>query len=82
MIFNYVLDKNTFISGGPINNGGNVLKWLFQTFLNNKNPSETDYDAFFKNIETIPAGCGACYSCPIYLGNERPCGMKKLRVFL
>jgi len=22
--FNYVLDRRTFISGGPINNGGNV----------------------------------------------------------
>lgn len=70
MIFNYVLDKNTFVSGGPINNGGNVLKWLFQIFLNNNNPSETDYEVFFKTIETVPVGCGGLLFLP-YLHGER-----------
>lgn len=72
MIFNYVLDRNTFISGGPINNGGNVLKWLFQTFLNNKDPSETDYDVFFKTIETIPAGCQGLLFLPYLYGERAP----------
>ena len=72
MIFNYVLDKNTFISGGPINNGGNVLKWLFQTFLNNNNPSETDYEVFFKIIETIPAGCQGLLFLPYLYGERAP----------
>jgi len=72
MIFNYVLDKNTFISGGPINNGGNVLKWLFQIFLNNDNPSETDYEVFFKIIETIPAGCGGLLFLPYVYGERAP----------
>ncbi|MEP6948506.1 MAG: gluconokinase [Ginsengibacter sp.] len=72
MIFNYVLDKGTFISGGPINNGGNVLKWLFQTFLNNKNPSETDYDTFFKSIEAIPPGCQGLLFLPYLYGERAP----------
>jgi gluconokinase len=72
MIFNYVLDRKTFISGGPINNGGNVLKWLFQTFLNNKNPSESDYDVFFKNIETIPPGCQGLLFLPYVFGERAP----------
>ena len=72
MIFNYVLDDTTFISGGPINNGGNVLKWLFRTFLNNTNPSKDDYADFFKNIETIPAGCQGLLFLPYLYGERAP----------
>ena len=72
MIFNYVLDEKTFISGGPVNNGGNVLKWLFKTFLNNADPSENDYADFFKNIETIPAGCQGLIFLPYLYGERAP----------
>jgi gluconokinase len=72
MIFNYVLDEKTFISGGPINNGGNVLKWLFKTFLNNADPSENDYADFFKNIETIPDGCQGLIFLPYLYGERAP----------
>jgi gluconokinase len=72
MIFNYVLDHKTFICGGPVNNGGNVLKWVFHTFLNNKNPSENDYDVFFKIIETIPAGCQGLLFLPYLYGERAP----------
>ena len=72
MIFNYVLDDKTFISGGPINNGGIVLKWLFKTFLNNADPSEKDYNYFFKNIETIPAGCQGLLFIPYLYGERSP----------
>ncbi len=72
MIFNYVLDKKTFISGGPVNNGGNVLKWLFKTFLNNPSPSETDYNNFFQIIEAIPAGCDGLLFLPYLYGERAP----------
>jgi gluconokinase len=72
MTFNYVLDESTFISGGPINNGGNVLKWLFKTFLNNGSPSEKEYNDFFKNIKTIPAGCQGLLFLPYLYGERAP----------
>ncbi len=72
MIFNYVLDKKTFVCGGPINNGGNVLKWLFKTFLQIEKPSETDYESFFKNIETVPAGCKGLLFLPYIYGERAP----------
>ncbi|MEO5649498.1 MAG: gluconokinase [Ginsengibacter sp.] len=72
MVFNYVLDDATFISGGPINNGGNVFKWLFKTFLNNANPSEKDYNDFFKNIETIPAASQGLLFLPYLYGERAP----------
>ncbi len=70
MIFNYVLDDKTFICGGPTNNGGNVVAWLFKTFLKNLKPSEEDYKNFFKDIETIPAGSEGLLFLP-YLDGER-----------
>ena len=72
MIFNYVLDKKTFISGGPINNGGNVMKWLFKTFLNNDAPSQNDYKNVFKSIESISAGCEGLVFLPYLYGERAP----------
>ena len=39
MTFNYLLTKDLFISGGPINNGGVVLKWYIEVFLQKKTES-------------------------------------------
>ena len=72
MIFNYILDDNTFISGGPVNNGGNVLSWLFDTFLNNSSPSEEDYDVFFESIANIPAGSNGLIFLPYLTGERAP----------
>lgn len=72
MIFNYVLDKNIFISGGPINNGGIVIKWLFKTFLKNNHPEEEDYHKFFKDISAIPAGSEGLIFLPYLYGERAP----------
>ena len=72
MIFNYLLDDTTFIIGGPINNGGNVLKWMFKTFLLNSNPSEEDYTNIFSAIEKIPAGCNGLIFLPYIYGERAP----------
>ena len=72
MIFNYVLDDKTFISGGPINNGGNVMRWLFKTFFKNDAPSENDYQNVFKTIEAIPAGCEGLLFLPYIYGERAP----------
>jgi gluconokinase len=72
MIFNYVLDSKTFISGGPINNGGNVMKWLFATFLKNNSPSDKDYNKVFTSIEAIPAGSEGLLFLPYLYGERAP----------
>ena len=72
MIFNYVLDEKIFISGGPVNNGGNVLKWMFKTFLNNLLPSPADYQNIFKQIATIPAGSQGLLFLPYLFGERAP----------
>ncbi len=72
MVFNYILDDKTFICGGPTNNGGNVVPWLFNTFLKNNKPSEKDYTSFFKSLETIPAGCEGLLFLPYLKGERAP----------
>lgn len=72
MTFNYVLDKQTFICGGPVNNGGNIMDWLFETFLKNMDPSDKDFENFFKIIETIPAGSKGLLFLPYLYGERAP----------
>lgn len=72
MIFNYVLDDSTFISGGPVNNGGNVLKWMFKTFAKNSSPSDKDYKNIFNEIKKIPAGSEGLIFLPYLYGERAP----------
>ena len=72
MLFNYILDDDIYISGGPINNGGIVLKWLLKTFRNINDPETKDYDQLFKMIENIPAGSEGLVFLPYLLGERGP----------
>ena len=72
MSFNYLLDEKTFICGGPVNNGGNVVDWLFEAILNNANPTDEDYKNLFKHIDTIPAGSKGLIFLPYLFGERAP----------
>jgi gluconokinase len=70
MSFNYLLDEDTFICGGPINNGGSVVQWLLKNFLSREPVKEEDYRELFEMIETVPAGCKGLLFLP-YINGER-----------
>jgi gluconokinase len=72
MSFNYLLDEKTFICGGPVNNGGNVVEWLFEAILNNTKPSDEDYKNLFKIIDTVPAGSKGLIFLPYLFGERAP----------
>ena len=72
MIFNYVMDENTFICGGPVNNGGNIVQWLFKSFLDISNPSEKDYHDLFTEIASVPAGSDGLIFLPYLYGERAP----------
>jgi len=72
MSFNYLLDEKTFICGGPVNNGGNVVDWLFEAILNNPKPSEKDFENLFKRIETVPPGSEGLIFLPYLFGERAP----------
>jgi gluconokinase len=70
MIFNYILEKDIFISGGPVNNGGNIVQWLIRDFLNRNISEEKAYLDLFGRAEKIVSGCGGLVFLP-YLHGER-----------
>jgi len=71
MTFSYILDKETFICGGPINNGGVALQWWLKNMAGPE-PTEQDYDQLFKEIAAIPAGSNGLIFLPYLTGERAP----------
>ena len=80
MIFNYLLNSNSFICGGPINNGGSAVKWLLKSVFGKKELTESTYKQLFESISTIKAGSDGLLFLPYLTGeraplwNEESCG--------
>ncbi len=72
MPFNYRLDENTFVTGGPINNGGIALKWYVESFLKKKLQTPEDYEEILKATESISPGCNGLIFLPYLLGERAP----------
>ena len=72
MTFNYILTKDLFISGGPINNGGVVLKWYIEVFLQKKLNSSGEFDAFLDEMKNIKPGADGLIFMPYLLGERAP----------
>ena len=71
MTFSYVLDKDTYICGGPINNGGIALEW----WLKNNSSSELadeEYDYLIDQTAQIPAGSDGLIFLPYLTGERAP----------
>jgi gluconokinase len=71
MTFNYRLNKHTFISGGPTNNGGVVLKWYAESFLKKKLQSAEDYSHLLGTIAANPERTDLLF-LPYILGERAP----------
>lgn len=72
MTFNYRLDESTFISGGPINNGGVALRWYLSSFLKKDIADAAIYDEVIGEIDTIKAGSDGLIFLPYILGERAP----------
>ncbi|MDB5112295.1 MAG: gluconokinase, partial [Mucilaginibacter sp.] len=72
MLFNYLLDEKTFVSGGAVNNGGIAVDWLLQKFLNKPQITANDYELLFKTIELVPAGSNGLLFLPYLYGERAP----------
>jgi gluconokinase len=68
MTFNYLLNKNTFVSGGAINNGGIAVDWLLKNFLDDPG----GYQKLFDTIATMPAGSDGLIFLPYLYGERAP----------
>lgn len=72
MIFNYLLDEQTFVCGGAVNNGGIAVNWLLKNFLKKENVGSADYNALFDEIATVPAGSEGLIFLPYLYGERAP----------
>lgn len=70
MTFSYILDEQTYICGGPVNNGGIALQWLLKNVLGKTELLAADYKALFEKIKTSEAGSKGLLFLP-YLSGER-----------
>lgn len=71
MTFSYILDKETFICGGPINNGGVALQWWLKN-VTRPEPTEDDYEQLFKQIASVQAGSDGLIFLPYLTGERAP----------
>lgn len=71
MPFSYILDRETFICGGPINNGGIALQWWLKNITQGK-PTEDSYDELFKQVGEVPAGSEGLIFLPYLTGERAP----------
>jgi gluconokinase len=72
MIFNYLLDEQTYVCGGAVNNGGIVVNWLLKNFLQKDNITAADYDALFNEIASVPTGSNGLIFLPYLYGERAP----------
>jgi gluconokinase len=72
MTFNYYLDEETFISGGPSNNGGAALKWFIENFSGRQVATAKDFDEVLKMLSNTEAGADGLLFLPYLLGERAP----------
>ncbi|MDB5132245.1 MAG: gluconokinase [Mucilaginibacter sp.] len=70
MTFSYILDKQTFICGGPINNGGIAMRWWLKNM--NQGTTDDDFTQLFEQIASIPPGSEGLLFLPYLTGERAP----------
>jgi gluconokinase len=72
MTFNYLLDENTFICGGPTNNGGVVLKWFAKYLLQKNVETPEDFGLLLSGLSQIEPGSSGLLFLPYVFGERAP----------
>lgn len=70
--FSYILTDRLFVCGGPINNGGVLLKWYAENFLHRSGPAAADFNAFLLEAAQSPAGAEGLIFLPYIYGERAP----------
>ncbi|RQO68019.1 gluconokinase [Pedobacter sp. KBW06] len=72
MTFSYLLDEDTYICGGPVNNGGIALQWFLKSTLGKDELSTADYTLFFEKVKAATAGSKGLIFLPYLTGERAP----------
>ncbi|AEJ24032.1 gluconokinase [Weissella koreensis] len=73
--FTYALDKDHWVVGGPVNNGGDVFRWVRNNLFDSEKSTASllnmdSYDLITEIASQVPAGANGLLFHP-YLGGER-----------
>jgi len=76
-LFSYILTPNQFIVGGPVNNGGLVLRWYRDTFGTTEKAAAlakelNAYDLLLQGAANVPPGADGLLFLPYLLGERAP----------
>ncbi|MGN7720409.1 gluconokinase [Chitinophaga sp. 22620] len=73
-LFNYILDDQYYVSGGPSNNGGIAFEWFASQFgeLENGYDTESSVRNLFLQAERVTAGAEGLIFLPYLLGERAP----------
>jgi len=73
-LFNYVLTKDYYVSGGPTNNGGVVFEWFTKEFGSFRRAFDLDssMEDLIQEAAKIPAGSDGLLFLPYLLGERAP----------
>lgn len=76
-LFNYILSSTQYVVGGPVNNGGIILRWFRDTFapdlkLEARQQGIDAYDLILKEAAAVPAGAAGLLFLPYLLGERAP----------
>lgn len=72
MTFSYRLDKDIFINGGPVNNGGVALKWHLKNLFRKTALTDEDYTVALGEMELIEPGAEGLIFLPYLQGERAP----------
>jgi gluconokinase len=72
MTFSYLLDEQTYICGGPVNNGGIALQWFLKNTLDKEELLTDDYTSFFEKVTGTAAGSKGLIFLPYLTGERAP----------
>jgi len=71
-IFNYILTKDLYVSGGGMNNGGAVVEWYIKNFLAQPSINGNDFKRSLEMIDEVPSGADGLIFLPYLFGERAP----------
>jgi gluconokinase len=71
-IFNYILTKKLYVSGGAMNNGGSVINWYINNILSESSLTEKKFSEIMNMIDNVEAGSEGLIFLPYLFGERAP----------
>ena len=78
-LFNYPVEKDLYVCGGPVNNGGIVIKWFAENFLSRNISSTDDFNWLMEEAGKVNPGANGLLFLPFLLGERAPYWDSSLR---